>query len=232
MSGREIVTDEIAERLSHRVAPILIRDWRDRAVLQNGHHRDSGTGDVGKQHRDGNIVVEFEVFVLREHADTAPAHAVEQGCRDLRRALHGVVLASNPWLEPFERASVFGGHADQEVRVGADPAVGQMIVGEHDQDVGLCRDDGFGEIAVGRGDDVLDVGRGGLEQADQPWRMRCAGSEYDLCHDVLPFWSRLRDNCRPVNILQSVFLMGARRQRSNMIALCACGAVSPERGEM
>src|SRR6185312_7182877 len=46
------------------------------------------------------------------------------------------------------------------------------------------------------------------------------------------FCSRLMDNSSPVNVLQSVFLMGAQRRRKQIVAPCACGAVSPERGEM
>ena len=82
------------------------------------------------------------------------------------------------------------GHADQEIGIGADPAVRQMIVGEHDQHVGLRPRHSVGEIAVGCGDDVLDVGGRRLEQADQPRRMRRAGSEHDLRHDILPIFGR------------------------------------------
>ena len=82
---------------------------------------------------------------------------------------------------------MLGGHADQEVRIGADAAVREVIVGEHDQDIRLGRDQRTGKTAIGGGDDVLDVGGRGLEQADQAGRMRRAGRKHDLCHSILPW---------------------------------------------
>src|SRR6185312_8603523 len=93
--------------------------------------------------------------------------------------------ASDPRLEPLEGTAMLAGHADQEVRIGAHAAIGEMIVGEDNQDVGLGPGDRVGEIAVGGGDDVLDVGWRSLEQADQSWRVRRAGSKYDLCQENL-----------------------------------------------
>ena len=153
---------------------------------------------------------------LGEHADAAPGHAVEQRGGNLGRALHGVVLAADPRLEPFEWTAMLGGHADQEVRIGADAAVGEVIVGEHDQDIGLGRGDRAGEIAIGGGDDVLDVGGCGFEQADQARRMRRAGREHDLCHFCSPVAFQSWSVVPRVSIFQKIrFRLDRRGQAIN-----------------
>jgi hypothetical protein len=67
---------------------------------------------------------------------------------------------------------MLGGHADQEVGIGTDAAVGQVVVGEDDQDVRTrCLQllhQGIATVAH----HLLHLGRGTREQPDQG---RCVG---------------------------------------------------------
>jgi hypothetical protein len=109
-------------------------------------------------------------------------HAAEERLGDPRVALHGVIAAADPRLEPLVRAAVLGRHADEEIGAGPDAAVGDVVVGEDDEHVGpRCR-----ELAREPGEalphDLLRARRCLLDQADDGRRVGDAGGVDDLSH--------------------------------------------------
>ena len=109
-AGRQIVLDEVAQRLADLEASFRIGKRRHSAVLQHRHQSDVGLVEIGQHHRHGDVVVEFEVFVA---APTCGCRAAScPGTAPWRPSglpLVDIVAAADPFLEPLDMARVCSG---------------------------------------------------------------------------------------------------------------------------
>ena len=98
----------------------------------------------------------------------------------------GVVRVSGPRLEPFMRPAMLRPTADQEVGIGADAAVGQVIVGKDDQNIRPGVLEALADGLVAARENLPVFRRRLVEETHLGGCMRHTRGKHDFRHPIAP----------------------------------------------